>query len=114
MANRHCNPTVFVVTDIRDPRLMPDTRARLDVARFALERFGQIYGSYYRPGEIWESEVFVCPHCHHSTLIEHCNDDSMPEMFHCKYCYSDWRMKDGRLWMLWSHPDDGEGEYRLI
>lgn len=110
----NCNPTVFIIYDIDDPRLRHETKTMFQVTADLLERFRRIYGSYYRLGEIWEEEVFVCPNCHHATLIEHCHDDSMPEMFHCKYCYTDWRAKDGRMWMLWNHQNDEEGEYRLI
>ena len=65
-----------------------------------LEKFGTLYGSYYRgPDAFWEEEVFVCPFCQYATIIDLAqsgSEDTCNE-FYCKYCYKDWVAVDGCL-----------------
>ena len=101
------NPTVFVVTDLRDPRLPHDPELRGFLVH--LLESGPIYGTYLRRDfSFWEDEVFVCPNCIHATLLDKGENES--DTFYCKYCYTDWKVVDGRLYMEWTQYNDETGD----
>jgi len=101
------NPTVFVVMSSRDPRLPHDPQTYKFLAH--LLESGPIYGTYLRRDDsFWEDEVFVCPNCIHATLLEKGEGES--DTFYCKYCSTDWRVIDGRLYMEWMQFDDETGD----
>lgn len=101
------NPTVFVVTDPRDPRLSRNPESHRFLVH--LLESGPIYGTYLRSdGSFWEDEVFVCPNCIHATLLDEGEGES--DTFYCKYCYTDWKVVDGRLYMEWTQYDDETGD----
>lgn len=97
------NPTVFLVTDTNDKRIPPEQGLFI---KSLIEQFGYVYGSYYRPGEFWNEHVFCCPHCAHATLLD--ENENLDE-FYCKYCYTDWKVINGRMMMNHiQYDDDGE------
>jgi len=101
------NPTIFIVTDTNDPRFDINffvTREQYIHHVESLRQNGKLFGSYYRPGSFWEEEVFVCPKCQHATLIT--NECSIvDDGFCCKYCYTDWIIQDGRLFIYLENKD---------
>lgn len=100
------NPTVFIVTDKHDKRIPMNNRTEWQFHIELLEKWGYLYGSYYRPGSFWDEHVFVCPHCAHATHLE---EDDKSDEFYCKYCYTDWKVENGRMLMSQTSVDD-DGE----
>ena len=110
-----CNPTLSAVKYKYDDRL--NVFQDQKTWRFHIElidRYGEIYGSYYRKGEFWVDEVFVCPWCSHATLLKERKDiekegEWKGTKFYCKYCYNDWVIEPGRVAMIVrEYDDDGE------
>lgn len=101
------NPTTFVVTDPHDPRIYNGStiqKGHYEFLNSLLLKTGHLYGTYYRDDcSFWEEDVFVCPNCRHATLLG--EDESESEEFYCKYCYTDWKVIDGRLYMEWTQFD---------
>lgn len=109
------NPTVFLVTDAEDPRLYKPELIQnglYGMLKPILDK-GPIYGTYLRPdNSFWEEEVFVCPNCVHATLL--CEGEGQSTEFHCKYCYTDWVVQEGRIMMKWTKYDDDGNELETV
>lgn len=96
------NPTIFLVTHPHDPRLSKDSE-KYRIEHAILSAVGVMYGSYYRPDEFWDEPVFVCPQCKHVSQIVRAEKESG---FYCKYCSTDWVLKDGQIYREWTPWDD--------
>lgn len=109
------NPTVFLVTDAKDPRLYKPELIQnglYGVLKLMLNG-GPIYGTYFRQdNSFWEDEVFVCPNCVHATLLD--EEKVKSTEFFCKYCHSDWVVQEGRIMMKWTKFDDDGNDIETV
>ncbi len=100
-----------MVTDAKDPRLYKPELFRNGLYGFLksmLEK-GPIFGTYLRSdNSFWGEKVFVCPNCIHATLLN--DDEDQSTEFYCKYCYTNWTVKEGRIMLKWTKFDDNGNE----
>lgn len=101
------NPTAFLITDFHDHRL-PHNPDDYQWLLALLKARGRLYSSYYRYGEFWEEEPFVCPACKHATMIDFAENDDGE--FYCKYCYTTWVIAENRLMQVKKIFDDDTGD----
>lgn len=68
---------------------------------------GRLIASWYRPGEFWDREVFVCPKCVHATVLDEGEELDYP--VNCKYCYTEWEWDErrGLVRCVYEYDDDG-------
>jgi len=112
VSHRSVNPTVFLVTHKKDPRLYNQSLIKSGHYDFLVKMLesGPIYGTYLRNDDsFWEEEVFVCPQCIHASPIDYCSNEERTEIY-CKYCYTDWIVDNGRMLMKWIQFDDDGNE----
>lgn len=109
------NPSVFMVTDAKDPRLYKPELIKNGLYEILKQMLtdGPLYGTYLRSDySFWEDEVFVCPNCIHATLLD--EGDEITTEYFCKYCHTDWVIKDGRIMMKWTKYDNDDNELETV
>lgn len=96
------NPTIFEVVGTREANWVasssPDYRKTMAFVQKLKSDGLTLFASFYRPGEIFDEEVFVCPGCVHATGMGDCVYE---EPFKCKYCGARWvtDAKKGTMWV---------------